>query len=233
MRILLLCDDQYHPGNIPEAGLAPLKQKSFTLDVIYDANDFDAEKLPDYDVVVMSKCDHVTLTDNTSWKTPAVQDAFVRYVENGGGLLVTHSGTVKGKTTKKLDDLIGCVFAFHPNNCATTVDVIKPHPITAGVQIFTEVDEHYHLEITAEDANIFLASYAAAQGEVEKYESEPYFNAPAAIRAAGYTRTQGKGRVCVLTPGHTAEIWANPQFALLVENALRWCAAGAVLSKSV
>ncbi|MCL2501090.1 MAG: ThuA domain-containing protein [Defluviitaleaceae bacterium] len=224
MRILLFCDDQYHPGNIPIEGIEPLKKKGFTFDVISDAKKFNPTILADYAVVIMSKCDHITQQDMTSWKTDEVQEAIIKYVENGGGLLVTHSGTVRGKDTRKLDDLIGCRFAFHPNNCPTTVDVIKPHPITEGVSAFTEIDEHYHLTITAPDADVFLASYAAAQGEEAKYESEPYFNTPSAVRAAGYVRSQGQGRVCVLTPGHTLAVWLNPQYQLLLENALRWCA---------
>ena len=224
MHILLLCDDEYHPGSVPIEGVTPLSKKGFTFDVISNAADFDAAKLGDYKVVIMSKADHVTLEDLTNWKTDAIQEAFIKYVEGGGGLLVTHSGTVKSENTKKIDDLVGSTFKFHPNNCPVFVDVVKPHPIVEGFAAFTEVDEHYHLDITAKDADVFLASYAAAQGEEAKYESEPYFNQPAAIRAAGYTRTQGKGRVCVLTPGHTAEVWANPQFQIALENALRWCA---------
>jgi type 1 glutamine amidotransferase len=226
MRILLLCDDQYHPGDIPAKGIAPLKEKGFTFDVISDAKDFRSPMLADYAVVIMSKCDHVTQQDMAPWKTDEIQTAFIEYVEGGGGLLVTHSGTVKGKNTKKLDELIGCVFAFHPNDCPTTVDIVKPHPIAESAHAFTETDEHYHLNITAPDADIFLASYAAAQGSPEKYESEPYFNAPAYIRAAGYTLERGKGRVCVLTPGHTLAVWRNPQYQLLLKNALRWCAKG-------
>jgi len=224
MRILLLCDDQYHPGKIPTDGILPLKEKGFTVEIISNGADFNSARLGDYNVVIMSKCDHTTLEDHTPWKTPAVQEAFIQYIENGGGLLVAHSGTVAGAGTQALDALVGCRFGWHPNNNQVTVDVIKPHPITAGVGAFTAEDEHYHLEILAEDADIFLASYSAAQGAAEKYESEPYFNAPAAVRAAGYSRTQGKGRVCVLTPGHTAEVWSNPQFQLLLENAVRWCA---------
>jgi type 1 glutamine amidotransferase len=225
MRVLLLCDDRYHPGDIPAEGLAPLKEKSFTFDVISNAKDFCPSVLSDYSVVIVSKCDHTTLEDWTSWKTDEIQDAFIRYVENGGGLLVTHSGTVKGENTQKLDMFIGSYFAFHPNNCPVAVYAVKPHPIIAeGFTTFEEVDEHYYLTITAKDADVFLVSYAAAQGDAAKYESEPYFNTPAAANAAGYTRLQGKGRVCVLTPGHTLEVWLNPHYQALLENTLRWCA---------
>lgn len=224
MRILLLADDHYHPGDIPEKGLAPFKEKGYVVDVIYDAADFDAARLGGYDVVIMSKCDHRTLADNASWKTEAVQDAFIAYVENGGGLLVTHSGTVVGKNTQRLDEFVGCKFKFHPADCPVTVDVLKAHPVTKGVAVFTEVDEHYHLEITAPEADIFLAGYSAAQGEEAKYESEPYFNCKAAVCAAGYALERGKGRVCVLSPGHTLAVWLNPEFQKLLENALNWCA---------
>ena len=228
MRVLLLCDDHYHPGQVPDEGLAPLKDEGFAIDVIYDAAAFDPATLTGYDVVIMSKCDHQSKENNASWKTPAIQDAFISYTENGGGLLVTHSGTVRGKETQKLDEFIGCFFKWHPADCPTTVDVLKPHPITQGIGTFTETDEHYHLTITAPEADIFLASYAAAQGVPEKYESEPYHNAPAFVRAAGYTLERGKGRVCVLTPGHTLAVWRNPQYQSLLKNALRWCAKGVV-----
>ena len=224
MRVLLLCDDQYHPGNVPDQGMQPLKAKGFALDVIYDAADFDPARLADYAVLVIAKMDETNAADKTPWRTPAVQDAIIAYVEGGGGLLVAHSGTVAGADTAMLDAFVGCKFHWHPADCVTTVDVVKPHPITAGVTAFTEVDEHYHLTITAPDADIFLASYAAAQGDPAKIESEPYFNAVAAVRAAGYAVKRGKGRVCVLTPGHHLPVWLNPQFQLLLENALNWCA---------
>jgi type 1 glutamine amidotransferase len=220
LKILLFCGDHYHPGEIPTEGLGAL---NFAMDVISDTSDFDSAVLKNYDVVVMSKCDHISQANSNSWKTPEVQNAFVKYVENGGGLLVTHSGTVAGENTEILDNLIGCRFATHPNNCPVTVGAIKPHFVTDGVEIFTVTDEHYHLEILCEDVEILAASYAAAQGEEEKYTTEPYFNAPAHIAPAAYVRRQGKGRVCVLTPGHAREVWLNPQFAKLLENAVRWC----------
>ncbi|MCL2197945.1 MAG: ThuA domain-containing protein [Defluviitaleaceae bacterium] len=226
MKILLFCDDHYHPGEVPTGGMKPLAAKGFDVDVVSDAAGFDAGRLGGYDAVVMSKCDHVSQGDNSAWKTDAVQAAFVEFVERGGGLVVVHSGTVSGEggATDVLDRLIGCRFSSHPNNCPVTVGMLKPHPVTDGVGIFNEVDEHYHLEILADDVDILAAGYAGAQGEECKYESEPYFNAPAFIAPAVYVREQGKGRVCVITPGHILEVWLNAEFQKLLENALRWCA---------
>jgi len=206
MRILLLCNDFFHPGDIPTNGMSPLNGKGFEIDVISDASGFDPSVLTGYSVVVVSKCDNVSQTDKSGWKTEAVQQAFVDYVENGGGVVFSHSGTVAGENTDLMDRLSGCRFAHHPDQCPVTVSPLKPHPITEGVDTFTEVDEHYHLEILTNDIDVLAACYA-----------------PECVLPAAFVRTQGKGRVCVLTPGHNPQVWANPSFQRMLENALRWC----------
>jgi len=223
MRVLLLCDDYWHPGQVLIDGFAPLKERGFEFDIITDANDFSSDTLASYPVVIISKCDEISQSDKTPWKTLAVQQAFVDYVENGGGLLVVHTGLVAGQHTETLDRLIGSRFSFHPQDCPVTVQPIKPHPIVNGVELFCEIDEQYRLEIISDDVDIFLASYSPPQGDEAKIESEPYHNSGAWIGAAGYIRTQGKGRVCVLTPGHHLAVWHNPEYQRVLENAIRWC----------
>jgi len=223
MRVLLLCDDYYHHGDVPIRGVEPLKEKGIAFDVIQDANDFDPGKLKDYACVIMSKSDQISRQDESSWKTDAVQEAFIKYVENGGGLIVTHNGTVIGEHTGKLDQLVGCRFLYHPNQVPVTVQPIKPHPVTEGVGMFAEIDEPYQIEIIASDADVLAAAYAPPQGEEGKYEADPYYNNPGSINAAVYVRTQGTGRVCVLTPGHNLENWLNPHFQRMLVNTLKWC----------
>ena len=222
MRVLLICGDYWHPGQIAADGVAPLAKQDFQLDIITNANDFSHDMLRQYPVVILAKCDEVSQEDKRTWKTEAVQRAFVDYVESGGGLLAVHSGIVGSKNTETLDKLIGCRFIYHPNNCPVTVQPVKPHPVTEGVGMFCETDEHYRIEIIAPDADVLLASCSPGQGEESKYQEDPYFNTPAAVCAAGYVRTQGKGRVCVLTPGHILPVWSNAQFQKLLANALRW-----------
>ena len=227
MRILVICDDFWHHDKVVVAGLEPLKGREFDFDVISDMTGFDPNVLSNYDVVLLAKGDHITQSNEESWQSETVQKAFVNYVENGGGLLVVHAGTIPSFKTDSsvLNNLIGCKFDFHPNNSPTTVQPLKPHPVVEGVNTFIETDEHYHIEILKEDADIFLASYSPAQGSPEKYESEPYFNIKEWICTAGYTRTQGKGRICVLTPGHCVEVWLNPEYQKMLANALHWCSA--------
>jgi type 1 glutamine amidotransferase len=222
MRVLLICDDYYHPGQVPTDGIAPLSQQGFQFDIITNANDFSPDMLKQYPVVILCKCDEISAADKQPWKTEAVQKAFVDYVENGGGFLVIHTALVCGENTLAFDKLIGSRFAGHPNACPVTVQPVKPHPVTEGVGLFCETDEHYRIEIIADDVDILLASYSPPQGEESKYQEDPYHNTAACICPAGYVRTQGKGRVCVLTPGHFLPVWHNPQFQRLLSNALNW-----------
>jgi type 1 glutamine amidotransferase len=224
MKVLLICDDYWHPGQVPIDGTAPLSEQGFRFDIITDAGDFKTDMLSGYSVVLLSKCDEVSQKDKGSWKTKEVQQAFVDYVEAGGGLLAIHTATVAGENTAILDNLLGCKFAYHPHDCPVTVQPLKPHPVTKDVGSFCETDEHYRLEILASDADILIASYSPAQGEESKYEEDPYNNTPAWICPAGLARTQGKGRVCVLTPGHHLAVWRNPQYQKTIANALHWCA---------
>ncbi|MDR1668533.1 MAG: ThuA domain-containing protein [Oscillospiraceae bacterium] len=222
MRVLLLCDDYWHPGQVPIDGVEPLKAEGFTFDIITDAKDFSPGMLKDYPAVLLSKCDEVSAADKTPWKTNEVQQAFIAYVENGGGLLAVHTALVAGEHTEALDKLIGCRFVYHPHDCPVTVQPVKPHPVTEGVGMFCEVDEHYRLEVLSPDTDIIMASYSPPQGEAEKYAEDPYNHTPAWICPAGTVRTQGKGRICVLSPGHHLPVWHNPQYQKALANALRW-----------
>jgi type 1 glutamine amidotransferase len=223
MRVLLICDDYYHSGQVAIDGVEPLKKEGFQFDIISNANDFSSDMLKQYPVVLICKMDEISQTDKQPWKTEAVQNAFAGYVKEGGGLLAVHSATVPSANIASLDKMLGCRFLGHPNNCPVTVQPVKPHPVTEGVGLFCEVDEHYRIEITSPDADILLASYSPPQGEESKYETEPYFNTTAAIYPAGFVRALGKGRICVLTPGHLLAVWLNPQFQKLLSNAIKWC----------
>jgi len=223
-KILLLCDDQWHSGQVAIDGVAPLMKEGFKIDRINDAHNFSSLSLASYSVVLLSKSDEVSGESQKSWKNEKVQRLFVEYVEDGGGLLVVHSGVVAGEDTEILDKLIGCRFISHPEQTMVTVAPLKPHPVTCGVEKFQELDEHYRVEILQEDLEILFGAYSPAQGEESKYQTEPYSNSPEYLSLSGYVRTVGKGRVCVLTPGHNLKVWLNESFQKTLKNALHWCA---------
>jgi len=141
--------------------------------------------------------------------TPEVEGAFRAFVRDGGGLLAIHSGTAGYDETPTLRALLGGVFVQHPPQCAVTIAPRGASPLTAGLAPFTVRDEHYHMSFDAGDATRFLDT-TSEHG----------------VQPGGWTREEGTGRVCVLTPGHNVEVWLHPIYQALLGNTLRWCGAG-------
>lgn len=205
MRILVICDDYWHPARTVRDGLAALDGSPFEFDWIENAGDWSAERMNECPVVLWAKSDNVSAADQSNWVTQAVQQAFVDYVRRGGGLLAVHSGTVYAQQPA-MRALLGGAFIRHPEQCPVTVEPQAGHPLTQGSTPFTLVDEHYMMELDDVQADVFMITTSA-------HGPQP----------GGWTRTEGEGRVCVLTPGHNVKVWQHPSFQALLINSLRWC----------
>ena len=210
MHILAICADRWHPAGIPRAGLTSIAALGHHLDWIEDAHEWSAAKMDAFPLVILTKSNNVSATDETPWMTPVVEQAFVRYVERGGGLLAIHSGSAGYTETPELRALLGGVFVEHPPQCPVTVEPLAGHGLTSGVEPFTLQDEHYVMALDDARAEVFLTT-RSEHGE----------------QPGGWTRSQGRGRVCVLTPGHNLPVWQHPSFQALLNNALHWCAGAA------
>lgn len=208
MNILVLCDDRWHPAITPRAGLLNLEAQGHHLDWIEDAADWSAEKMERYPVVIFTKSNNISAVDETPWMTPEIEAAFKSYVERGHGLLAIHSGLAGYENTPVLRALLGGVFDHHPAQCQVTIEpVAGGGPLTANVTSFTLQDEHYFMVVDDPEMPVFLTTRS-------ENGAQP----------GGWTRMQGSGRVCVITPGHNLEIWQHPSFQALVKNSLLWCA---------
>ena len=210
MYILVLCDDRWHPARTPRAGLAHLEAAGHHLEWVEDARDWSAEMMDAFPLVILTKSNNVLAADETPWMTPEVEQAFVGCVERGGGLLAIHSGTAGYAETPVLRALLGGVFVEHPPQCPVTVEPLAGHALTSGVEPFNLQDEHYVMALDDARAEVFLTT-RSEHGE----------------QPGGWTRSQGRGRVCVLTPGHNLPVWQHPSFQALLNNALHWCAGAA------
>jgi len=180
----------------------------YYMDYILDTINWSNEQLEKYGVVILAKGNARSATDWSPWLTEDVQQAFVDFVERGGGLLVIHSGTVGYRDDPLFRELVGGVFVHHPAPCTVTVNTLPGVVIPEiGVRTFEAYDEHYLMELFGDDHNVFMTSTSA-------HGTQP----------AGWTRQQGKGRVCVLTPGHYGPVWQDPDYQYIIDAALAWCA---------
>jgi len=206
MRALVICDDYWHPAAVVREGLGALGDAEFQFDWIEDAHEWSAERMAGYTLVVLAKSNNVSAADRSPWVTEAVEQAFAEYVRGGNGLLVVHSGTAGYADMPILRGLMGGTFLKHPPQCPVTVVPKEGHPLTAGVVPFTVQDEHYQMALDDAAADLFLTT-------TSEHGTEP----------GGWTRAEGQGRVCVLTPGHNVEVWLHPSYQAQLRNALRWC----------
>ena len=211
MRVLVFCDDLYHPAATARAGLAPLAAGgSWEFDWIEDATGWDPARLRDHPVVLLAKSNVRSATDPTPWLAGPTEAALGDYVRAGGGLVAVHSGTAGYKDWPAVRAVLGGVFESHPPPCPVTVGPVRGHPLCAGVDgPFVIHDEHYQMILDDPAVDVFLHTRSGH-----------------GVQPAGWTRRIGAGRVVVLTPGHFPEVWLHPAAQRLLSNALHWAAAG-------
>ena len=206
MKTLVLCGDYWHPARIAKEGLSALKDIECTFDYMEDARELSPDTLMKYQLMILTKSNNVSSTDQTGWMTDDMQAVFAEYVHKGNGLLAIHSGTAEYEQKPVLRSLLGGVFIRHPEQCLVTVTPHMDHPLCTGSASFTLKDEHYFMAMDDPEVEVFLTT-TSEHGE----------------QPAGWRRGEGNGRVAVLTPGHNLEVWLHPSFQTLVVNCLRWC----------
>lgn len=215
-QVLVLCDDLWHSAEVIRRGLSDLQDREFHFDFVCDAKDIlTPEMLREYPVVMNCKGNAVNAANNAPWFEDGVTETGVRefaeYVKAGGGFLSVHAGnTASRETCSAYVDFVGNSFVTHPPRCEVRIEVVEKHPITEGVTDFVIRDEHYELADIAENAEILLKSSSEKGG----------------TQIAGYVRELGKGKICVLTPGHILTVWQNEMFRKLLLNAIRFVKKG-------
>lgn len=218
MKILVLCGDKFHPAEVIRRGLSLIQElpggEKPEFDYVVDAKDIlTPDMLREYRVIICAKGNAQTESGDALWFEDGVNEAgpeeLREYVENGGGFVSLHSGNSHREwIAPGYTGLVGNSFAGHPARCEVRVFVTKPHPVAEGVEDFTVWDEHYAIDHLAEDRDEFLVSESDEGGR----------------QSAGYTRNVGKGRICVLTPGHVFSVFQEKNFQKLLQGAIMWCA---------
>lgn len=141
------------------------------------------------------------------WDGPvsdAVSRTLLDFVEGGGGLLVVHNG-ISVQARPELVSLVGGRFLGHPQATDLVFRLtLGPIPMPHFPPTWTQFEEPYRFDQL--DGSITLAEYC--------HEGEWY--------PAAWSRTQGRGRVVYLMPGHTVEAFRHPSYRLLVESVVDW-----------
>jgi type 1 glutamine amidotransferase len=209
-RLLVCCDDFYHKGADVRRGLAPLiESEGLVVDWVDGCGLSSCAPLASYELILLAKTNVLSSQQPETLWIPEEDERFVEYVNQGGRLLAVHAGLTYREHVPALRRLAGGHFMHHPPVCEVTVQGIAGHPLgLLADEAFTVTDEHYFMRIDASDAVPFLSS-RSQHGE----------------QVAGWTREEGRGRVCALTPGHFPEVWLHPTYQRLLMGAMEWLLA--------
>jgi type 1 glutamine amidotransferase len=140
------------------------------------------------------------------WMSEAVENGLERFVDEGGGLLVFHSGMASYPQNGPYSKLAGGSFQFYPvEHPKFRFFSTQAHPITEGIEPFELTDEQYFVRRELSTTEL---------GRVES----PMFGGSSAL----WCQVRGKGRVVGLTPGHTPESLNHPMLLRLAGQSLEW-----------
>ncbi len=208
MRVLAIAGDEWHSADLAAKGLRGLERFGFEVDWVEDVDDRSAIRLAEFCAVILCKADFAASPNVSPWLSEGVQRQFLSYVQNGGGLLVLHSGAAVDENAGRMHELIGGYFLGHPEQCPVNFEPHGSHPLAAGFKPFVERDEQYFMRLDDESVDVFLTTSS-------EHGTQP----------GGWTVSRGSGRVCVLTPGHNEAVWLHPGYQELLSNAAQWCVA--------
>ncbi len=211
---LVLVGDRYHEPGHTEEGLQPVFDATGVIPhYTADVKSLNAETLSHVKLLVILR-DGMLWPDGPDkpykiWMTPEQEKAVVDFVEGGGGFLNLHNSMGLYPKDGPYLNLVGGRYIGHgPLERFRVVVAKADHPVTRGVKPFFAADEQ-HTPPCDENKVTVLLRNISDDGKTQA--------------AAGWAYEPGKGRLVHLAPGHTREALANPQFNLLMRNAVNWC----------
>ncbi|MFC1961167.1 ThuA domain-containing protein [Chloroflexota bacterium] len=148
--------------------------------------------------------------------TDAHKAAFERYVASGRPLLVQHGGIVSYNDWPRFGELLGFTWVRgvtnHPPIGEISVRILPTnHPIIAGVDDFTLIDELYRDILITPGLGPTVHAESVYDGRIH----------PMILTAEG-GRVAGAGKTVYLANGHDQRAFECPALRQLWLNALRW-----------
>ena len=208
--ILILLGGYWHDFDGFAAAMTPLLEGAgHRVRASYDFEDLTRLEAQGIDLLLSHTC----LSEPPAGKTPSCPAGFSsaqvtalsEWVRRGGALLASHAATVPGESGPELERLLGGAFLRHPPQRAFQVlPLSAPHPITDGIGAFKVFDELY----------------------IERYHPTVAIHMVAAYEGTAHpvvwSRTEGRGRVAHLAPGHSERVWKLEPYRRLMLQTVRW-----------
>lgn len=209
-KILVLCDDYWHPSEVVQRGLEPLSDR-YDFTFIKDAKDTLTQAfIASYPLIICCKANHINASNTHPWFEENVTEVGVKeleaYVAAGNSFFSIHSGNT-ARFGNAYGEFTGSFFEGHPPRCQVELKMDKNHVISNNIPDFSIRDEQYQMKVVASDAEIFCETRSDSGG----------------TQVGGFSRAIGSGRLCALMPGHTLSVWLTEEYQQLLVSCIEWC----------
>ena len=178
-----------------------------------------------------------------------LREGLTALCEQGTGILALHHALAGWPAWPGYGEMLGGRFFYHPgewlgqqgldSGYAHEVDyeleVVADHPVTHGVSPrFAVTDEPYLAEIDEAGVTPLLRSshsytrdnfYSADLAVRGSMYSREGWDHPAGSNLACWTKKVGNSDLVYLQPGDSPQVFQQPDYRRLVENAIRWLAS--------
>jgi type 1 glutamine amidotransferase len=153
---------------------------------------------------------------------PDVLSGLLRFVREGGGVAGIHGTTYASMDLAQFSDLMGAADGPHRVEPATLKIDDPASPLTKHFngQGFTRSDEYYHFLPTgpySREKLHVLISIDAAKSDLSNWKVRPDND-----YGSVWIKSYGKGRVFNCAMGHTPTLFATPELAQLILNAIQF-----------
>lgn len=209
LKAACLIGDYYHDPAAIEAMLGPLlAARGMDGSFFRKPADFPWSGLGGYDLVAIAKDARAKPESSEKrWSGEARETALASYVEGGGRLLVLHNGLACYDPEGTYSRLVRGRFLFHPaEHPRFQIRGAEEGPAPEDLAFFEVEDEMYFVRVDSANTEILLRIYSPDYGS----------------SAAAWRHRAGAGGVFCFTPGHTAEVMANPAYRAVVTGGLKW-----------
>jgi uncharacterized protein len=208
-KIAALIGDFYHEPGPMRAALEATAGSDARIDFFADPLAAPWERLHDYGVLVMAREGRVAPRESkTLWFSERHEQAIAAFVRAGGGLVALHAGLASYAHAGPYGSTLHGTFLMHPEQ-QPEFRVRSTGAAHALLEGFSEVsfrDEMYFVRVDSADITRLLESSAPDYGS----------------STTAWAHACGAGRVFCFTPGHRAEVLADPAYRRFVANGILW-----------
>ncbi len=201
-KVLVFHETQgWHHESIPD-GVKAIKdlgrENSFQVKDSDDSKIFLSEDLSQYDLLIFLNTTGDVFDKNE-------QEAFRKYIENGGNYLGIHSASDTEYGWPWYGKLVGAYFKSHPAITSAKVKVKDPanEMVSHLPAVWERTDEWYNFDKIQDDINVLLELDESSYKGGENGDFHPI----------AWYKTTGFGGVSIYTAGgHTSESYIEPLF---------------------